>query len=99
MASPKIEFHEEVASEFEAAFEWYFVRNGLAAARFVSELNRALELIPDVPDRWPTGGAGTHRFLLRRFPFAIVYRQRPPVIQVLAIAHGHRRPGYWKERS
>jgi hypothetical protein len=35
---------------------------------------------------------------LRRFPFAIVYREKQDAIQILAIAHGHRRPKYWKRR-
>jgi hypothetical protein len=35
---------------------------------------------------------------MHRFPFAVVYRELPSVIQVLAVAHGHRRPGYWKTR-
>jgi len=35
---------------------------------------------------------------MKRFPFAIIYRDTPEAIQVIAIAHGHRRPGYWKKR-
>ncbi len=38
------------------------------------------------------------KFLLQRFPFAIVYRELPAAIQVLAIAHARRKPGYWKQR-
>jgi hypothetical protein len=30
--------------------------------------------------------------------FAIFYREKQAVVQVLAIAHGHRRPGHWKDR-
>lgn len=26
------------------------------------------------------------------------YREQPSVIQILAIAHGHRQPDYWKRR-
>ena len=50
------------------------------------------------PERWPAGPYGTRKFLLHRFPFAVVYRELPSAIQVLAVAHGHRRPGYWKTR-
>ena len=98
MASKKVEFHEDAALEYEAAFEWYLERSILAASKFAAALNRAMDLIVKAPGRWPEGSYGTRRFLLQRFPFAIVYRELPAVIQVLAIAHTRRKPGYWKQR-
>ena len=29
---------------------------------------------------------------------AVIYHERKSVVRILAIAHGHRQPGYWKER-
>ena len=98
MTSKEVEFHEAASLEFEAAFEWYLERSELVASRFVAEVNRAVGLIAEAPRRWPTGLHGTRRFLLNRFPFSLVYREFPSKIQVLAVAHGRRRPGYWKER-
>jgi toxin ParE1/3/4 len=99
MANKEVEFHEPASEEFEAAFDWYLERSASAAARFASELGRAISCIAEAPRRWPAGIHGTRKFVLRRFPFAVVYRELPSIIQVLAIAHGHRRPGYWKDRS
>ena len=98
MTSKAVEFHEEASLESAAALEWYVERSEIAAARFVAEVSRAVELIAEAPQRWPTGVHGTRRFLLQRFPFSVVYREFPSKIQVLAAAHGHRRPGYWKSR-
>jgi plasmid stabilization system protein ParE len=98
MASKKVEFHEEASLEYEAAFEWYFERSTSVASRFAAELDRAIGMIAESPQRWPASTHGTRKFLLQRFPFAVVYRELPSIVQVLAIAHGHRRPGYWKER-
>ncbi len=98
MANKEVEFHEAASLEFEAAFDWYLERSAPAAARFASELNRAIGSIADAPQRWPEGRHGTRKFLLRRFPFAVIYRELPSLIQVVAIARGHRRPGYWKKR-
>lgn len=98
MARKKVELHEAASEEFEAAFDWYLERNAGAAMRFARELNRAIANIAEAPKRWPAGSFGTRKFLLPRFPFAVVYRELPSVIQILAIAHGHRRPGYWKDR-
>jgi len=54
--------------------------------------------ILEAPERWPEHLQGTRRFLLHRFPFSIVYRLKGDVIEVVAIAHAKRRPGYWKRR-
>jgi toxin ParE2 len=35
---------------------------------------------------------------LRRFPYSVVYTQDGADILVLAIAHQHRKPNYWKTR-
>ncbi len=98
MTSKKVEFHEAASLEFEAAFEWYLERSEPVASRFADELNRAVSQISESPQRWSLGVHGTRRFLLRRFPFAVVYRELPSIVQVLAVAHGHRKPGYWKQR-
>ena len=98
MGNKPVEFHEEASSEFEAAFNWYLERSESVAMRFAIEVDQAVAEIYEAPHRWPTGVHGTHRFLLRRFPFAIIYRELPSTVQVLAVAHGRRRPSYWKER-
>jgi plasmid stabilization system protein ParE len=41
---------------------------------------------------------GTRRILLNRFPYFIVFRERLHDIQIIAIAHAKRRPGYWTKR-
>jgi plasmid stabilization system protein ParE len=99
MASLPVSFHPEAVLEAIAAFDWYSERSGTAASRFLAELNAAVTKITAEPDRWPSYIAGTRRCLLRRFPFIVVYRQTPAgTIEILAVAHGRRRPGYWKSR-
>jgi plasmid stabilization system protein ParE len=80
------------------AFEWYYQRSEFVASRFAEEMNRAISVISDAPKRWPMANHGARKFLLQRFPFAVFYRELPLGIQVLAVAHGRRRPGYWKSR-
>jgi toxin ParE1/3/4 len=98
MPSKQVEFHEEAAREYEAAFEWYFARSRQAASRFAEEIVRAVDSISETPERWPLGVHGVRRFLLRRFPFGVFYRDLPSVVQIVAVARLHRRPGYWKDR-
>jgi plasmid stabilization system protein ParE len=96
MVAKPVEFLVEASAEYEEALDWYFARSEASASKFASELAQAIGMIAEAPQRWPAGPYGTRRFLLHRFPFAVVYRELPTAIQVLAVAHGHRRPGYWK---
>ena len=41
---------------------------------------------------------GTRRALLGRFPYFVVYRERSRKIEIIAVAHAKRRPGYWARR-
>ena len=93
-----LQFHLAAVEEAEAAVLWYGERSKSASSAFLAELERAFEFIPQRPETWPASILGTLRFLLRRFPFAIVYRVSEESIQIVAVAHGKRRPGYWKKR-
>jgi plasmid stabilization system protein ParE len=98
MAAKPLEIHPAALAELISAVSWYFERNETAAHAFAFELDRAFERVIQTPRRWPAGEHATRKFVLQRFPFAVIYRERDNTIQVLAIAHGHRRPGYWKGR-
>ncbi len=98
MAQSSVDVHPEAIEEARTAYRWYRERNRTAAEAFLVELDRAVELISEGPMRWPTYLHGTRHFLLRRFPFVVVYRQIDAVVQVVAVAHARRRPGYWKDR-
>jgi toxin ParE1/3/4 len=39
------------------------------------------------------------KLLLRRFPYLLIYREFEGRIWVVTVAHGHRRPGYWRRRK
>jgi toxin ParE1/3/4 len=99
MSTDSAEFHEEASAEYEAAFDWYLERSPDAALRFDSEVDRALAQIIEAPRRWAVGLFSTRRFLLRQFPFIVIYRERPEgTVQIIAVAHTSRKPGYWKGR-
>src|SRR5580698_6125977 len=68
------------------------------ADKFVEEIDRAIDPVLASPRRWPTSDLDTRKFVLRRFPYAVIYHERKSVVRILAIAHGHRQPGYWKNR-
>jgi toxin ParE1/3/4 len=93
-----VEFHEAAFAELDAAFDWYFVRSRRIAAAFLDEIDRALYLIATSPQTWPASHQDTRKFVLKRFPFLVLCREKAAIIQVVALVQGHRRPHYWKTR-
>jgi len=51
------------------------------------------------PKFFPNYGSGLQRCVLRRLPHVVVYRITGDVIEIVAVAHGHRRTGYWRLRN
>lgn len=95
---PAVELHPEAIEDIRGAREWYASRSELAAAGFFSEIEDGLRRIADGPEAWPAFLHGTRRFLLRRYPYSLVYRVKPSMIEVIAVAHSSRRPGFWRDR-
>jgi plasmid stabilization system protein ParE len=93
-----IELHPESIAEARDAREWYAERSSVAADAFMAELDLAIDQIRQWPDRWAAYLHGTRRYLLKRFPYLVVYRATADKLQVIAVAHGRRRPGYWRHR-
>jgi plasmid stabilization system protein ParE len=93
-----LDIHPSALAELKAAISWYLEQNETAANKFVAAVDRAIDLILESPRRWPVGELETRRFVLQRFPYAIIYQDKESSVTILAVAHGHRQPGYWKDR-
>jgi len=98
VSSAKVEFTPEALGEVDEAFARYLERSRQAAEAFVREVDRAVALVASSPTIWPHFEAGTRRYVLRKFPYNIVYREIPTGIEVVAVAHHKRRPRYWIRR-
>jgi plasmid stabilization system protein ParE len=73
-------------------------RSQVAALDFSDELKKALARLRESPQAYPPYLYSTRRMLLDRFPFSVVFRERLHDIQIIAIAHARRHPGYWAAR-
>ena len=91
-------FHPLADAEVVKAFEWYLKRSRSAAQGFLDELHRALERIAGNPEGLAIYLHGARVCSLHRYPYLVVYRQLASQIEIVAVPHAHRRPGYWKRR-
>ena len=93
-----VEFHPLAADEAQAAERWYREQNETASGRFQRELDRAIGRVSEQPEAGSPYLGNTRRVFLRRFPFSVVYRLRGGDLEIVAVAHARRRPGYWQAR-
>jgi len=98
MAPAAVRFHPAAAQGVESAYDWYAARNPSAANGFREELRHAVDALAENPRTWPRHGSRARRYVFPRFPFTLVYRLRGNDVEVIAVAHGRRRPGYWRSR-
>lgn len=72
------------------------VELGLA---FVAEFERAANLVLDNSQLGVVFRGTRRRYILRRFPYSIIYQVKAEELRILAVAHHGRRPGYWAQRK
>lgn len=85
-------------AEFTDALCWYAERSESIARRFDDEFSQALLLIANDPERFPQVDPRHRFYLMRSFPYQILYRSVGNTVMVIAVAHTARRPMYWAER-
>ena len=93
-----VQIHPAALEEAEGAADWYAERSRRAAEAFLNELDRATRQIAEHPERFPAFEFGTRRIVLHKFPYVLVYRESDTSLEIIAVAHGRRRPGYWRNR-
>lgn len=72
------------------------VELGLA---FVAEFERTANVVLDNPLLGAVFRGSRRRYILRRFPYSIIYQVAAEELCILAIAHHRRNPGYWTQRK
>jgi plasmid stabilization system protein ParE len=86
-------------ADYQEALVWYQARSPQAAAGFEAAVEVALRVIGEAPERW-TRCDDRHRFyILRRYPFSIIYRIEAGDVLVVAVAHSSRSASYWRDRG
>jgi plasmid stabilization system protein ParE len=99
VAAARVVFHPGASKDYAAAFAWYYARGTALASDFEREIDRGIRLVFRNPLRWPKFDDQRRRLVVRKFPYSIIYELHGNDVVILAVAHGKRRPNYWRERS
>ena len=95
----KVLFLPAAEAEHLEQVAYYESKQTGLGARYLAEVNAALEYIAEAPHRFRVVRPPALRQLdLKLFPFAIYFRESDDVVFIAAVAPHRRRPGYWHGR-
>jgi toxin ParE1/3/4 len=96
--SRAVEILKEALDEAAEAVNHYAEIDQDLAVGFAEEFTIALRRAGEVSSALASYLHGTKRYPFRRFPYQLIFREFMDRIQIIAVAHQRRRPGYWKRR-
>lgn len=94
----KVRVLEIAQQELDEAVSYYNGQVPGLGDAFLLEVVATIERIRRFPDGWHPLGENTRRCRLRRFPYGLIYQPDKNEIIIVAVAHSHRRPSYWRDR-
>jgi plasmid stabilization system protein ParE len=93
-----ISFLPAAEEDYQEALAWYEGRSARAAAGFEAAVEVALQRISDNPEASPLCDERHRFYVLRKYPYSVIYRLVGQDVLVVAVAHIRRAP-YWQERG
>ncbi len=92
------QFHPEALKEADDAALFYQKQQPGLETRFLDALEDAITRIRRNPLLYRKIDGEIRKCRLLRFPYGVIYRIKADQIEILAIMHLRRQPGYWKLR-
>ena len=89
---------EVAQQELDEAIAYYNSQAPGLGDAFLLEAVAAIDRIRRFPQAWHPLGESTRRCRLRRFPYGLIYHEDKGEVLIVAVAHSHRRPDYWRDR-
>lgn len=98
MASLPTRYHPEAAQELADALDGYATRDSKVADRFGQLVLKRLDEAAKSLRRWAMHRDGTRHIYLSPYSYELIVREKSGMLDVIAVAHTSRRPGYWRDR-
>ncbi len=93
-----VRFLAEAETELDEAVAYYEAQSSGLGRVFALVVRDGVARIEDYPKAWQRIGPRVRRYLINRFPYAIVDADLPEENVIVAVMHLHRRPDYWRKR-
>lgn len=93
-----VSFLEAARRDLRAAVSYYEGQRPGLGREFREEVRAAIERIRALPEAWHPLSENTRRCRTRRFPYGLIYQVQGEEVLIVAVAHLHRDPDYWKDQ-
>ena len=94
-----VAFHPEAEAEFLAAARYYEAQADNLGLTFITAVERLYERLAGFPESGRVFSSRLRRALVPGFPYGLIYRIESDRLLIVAVAHLHRRQGYWRARG
>ena len=91
-------FHPEAQIEMVESAKYYETEQEGLGKRFLEAVRAATRRVCLFPAIYQRVQDNIRQCSVDRFPFGIVFRERPDHVQIIAVVHFRRDPNYWKRR-
>ena len=86
-------------TELLEGIEYYSAIRPELGARFEQAVAHAVLSAVAHPQHGAPRSQNTRRWLVKGFPFGVIYRATDEEVTIVAVAHQRKRPEYWGERT
>lgn len=88
---------ESAKNELQDSAVYYEQKSPGLGDEFLDEFEQGIKMILSFPEAWGQMDAHFRRFLLRRFPFGIIYRMDGDTLIITSVMHLSRHPESWQK--
>jgi toxin ParE2 len=94
----KVRFLVPARRELRDAVLYYDASRPRLGDDFRDEVWETIQRIKKFPEAWHPLSASIRRCQMNRFPYGLIYAAPENEILIIAVAHLHRAPEYWRSR-
>jgi hypothetical protein len=94
----KVVFLSPARREFVEAVKYYEQQHSGLGRDFRDEVYATIERVNIFPESWQLLVGKIRRCQTQRFPYGVIYTVENNRLVIIAIAHLHRQPSYWRKR-
>ena len=91
-------FDPQAQAEFDDVRRYYNQQKTGLGDDFTETVRQGLRRVLAQPESCPVEFDDVRRLVLRRFPYKLLYSVDADHLYVIAVAHQHRKSGYWRDR-
>ena len=94
-----VRWHPDAKEEADLAAAFYKEQQLGLEQHFLDNLEEALHRLQQHPLLYRIVSPNIRKCKIKRFPLGIIFRTRADCIEIIAIMHVRRKPGYWTKRT